>query len=101
MYRSCHQWLPTAIAPHFAVLSYLATDSLHLGADDALKARILPRAAAGVLGAFALTEPEAGSNPADMRTIARREGAGYRIRGTKAFIWVILNLCGAEEAFGP
>lgn len=74
------------IAPHFAVLSYLATDSLHLGADDALKARILPRAAAGVLGAFALTEPEAGSNPADMRTIARREGAGYRIRGTKAFI---------------
>jgi len=24
MYRSCHQWLPTAIAPHFAVLSLLA-----------------------------------------------------------------------------
>lgn len=65
---------------------YLATDSLHLGADPALKARILPRAAAGALGAFALTEPEAGSNPADMRSTARREGAGYRIRGSKAFI---------------
>ena len=65
---------------------YLATDSLHLGADAALKARILPRAAAGALGAFALTEPEAGSNPADMRTTARREGAGYRLRGAKAFI---------------
>ncbi|MTH61769.1 acyl-CoA dehydrogenase family protein [Paracoccus litorisediminis] len=65
---------------------YLATDSLHLGADAELRARILPRAAAGALGAFALTEPEAGSNPADMRTTARREGAGYRIRGSKAFI---------------
>ncbi|MDS9469239.1 acyl-CoA dehydrogenase family protein [Paracoccus sp. MBLB3053] len=65
---------------------YLATDSLHLGADPELKARLLPRAASGALGAFALTEPEAGSNPADMRTTARREGSGYRIRGTKAFI---------------
>lgn len=65
---------------------YLATDSLHLGADAALKARFLPAAAAGSLGAFALTEPQAGSNPADMRTTARREGAGYRLRGNKCFI---------------
>jgi len=65
---------------------YLATDSLHLGADAALKGRILPRAAEGALGAFALTEPEAGSNPADMRTTARREGDGYRLRGSKCFI---------------
>ncbi|MCM2562078.1 acyl-CoA dehydrogenase family protein [Lutimaribacter sp. EGI FJ00015] len=65
---------------------YLATDSLHLGADAALKARMLPRAANGALGAFALTEPEAGSNPADMRTTARREGDGYRLRGSKCFI---------------
>lgn len=65
---------------------YLATDSLHLGADPALRARFLPRAAAGMLGAFALTEPQAGSNPADMRTTARRDGAGYRLRGAKCFI---------------
>lgn len=65
---------------------YLATDSLHLGADAALRARFLPRAAAGSLGAFALTEPQAGSNPADMRTLARRDGAGYRLRGAKCFI---------------
>ncbi len=65
---------------------YLATDSLHLGADPALRARILPRAAAGALGAFALTEPQAGSNPADMRSTATREGAGYRLRGSKCFI---------------
>lgn len=37
---------------------YLATDSLLIGADDALRERYLPDAAAGVkLGAFALTEP--------------------------------------------
>lgn len=65
---------------------FLATDSLRLGADPALKGRILPGAAQGRLGAFALTEPAAGSNPADMRTTARREGAGYRITGSKAFI---------------
>lgn len=65
---------------------FLATDSLHLGAGAELKERILPRAAAGALGAFALTEPGAGSNPADMLTTARREGDGYRLRGSKCFI---------------
>ena len=65
---------------------FLATDSLHLGANAKLKARILPRAAAGALGAFALTEPGAGANPADMRTTARREGDGYRLSGSKCFI---------------
>lgn len=65
---------------------FLATDSIHLGANAKLKARILPRAAAGALGAFALTEPGAGSNPADMRTTARREGDGYRLSGSKCFI---------------
>ena len=65
---------------------YLATDSLHLGADADLRARFLPQAAAGSLGAFALTEPQAGSNPADMRTVARRDGTGYRLRGSKCFI---------------
>src|SRR5690625_3308334 len=40
---------------------YLATDSIFLGADDALKEKYLPAAASGQkLGAFALTEPQAG-----------------------------------------
>lgn len=65
---------------------FLATDSLHLGGDAALCARFLPRAAAGALGAFALTEPQAGSNPADMRSTAWREGEYYRLRGSKCFI---------------
>lgn len=66
---------------------FLATDSVLLGGDAALRARILPDAAAGrTLGAFALTEPQAGSNPADMTTHAQREGDGYRIKGSKCFI---------------
>ena len=65
---------------------FLATDTLLFGAGPELRDRWLPRAAAGALGAFALTEPEAGSNPADMRATATREGAGYRLRGAKCFI---------------
>lgn len=66
---------------------FLATDSILLGGDAALKAQLLPDAAAGkTLGAFALTEPQAGSNPADMTSYALRDGDGYRIKGSKCFI---------------
>jgi alkylation response protein AidB-like acyl-CoA dehydrogenase len=66
---------------------YLATDSIRIGGDDALRERYLPDAATGKkLGAFALTEPRAGSNPVDMATRATREGDGYRITGVKHFI---------------
>lgn len=66
---------------------YLATDSLLLGADAALQDRFLPDAAEGkTLGAFALTERNAGSDPADMKTRAVREGDHYRLKGSKCFI---------------
>lgn len=65
---------------------FLATDAVLIGADAEMRARILPRAASGALGAFALTEPHAGSNPADMRCTARRDGDVYYLRGSKCFI---------------
>ena len=66
---------------------YLATDSIHYGGDEGQRERWLPGAASGrALGAFALTEPGAGSNPADMTTFARREGSAYRLKGVKHFI---------------
>lgn len=66
---------------------FLATDSILLGAGEALRSALLPRAAAGeILGAFALTEPMAGSNPMDMRTKAVREGDHFRLTGSKCFI---------------
>lgn len=66
---------------------FLATDSILIGGNDAQRARWLPPAAAGQsLGAFALTEPAAGSNPVDMKSRARRDGDDYVLNGTKHFI---------------
>ena len=66
---------------------YLATDSILIGGTEAQKQHWLPRAATGeVLGAFALTEPTAGSDPADMKTRARRTDSGWHIKGSKCFI---------------
>ncbi|HEY0276121.1 MAG TPA: acyl-CoA dehydrogenase family protein, partial [Paenirhodobacter sp.] len=66
---------------------YLATDSILLGGTEAQRRAWLPRAASGAaLGAFALTEPTAGSDPADMKTRARRTATGWQIKGTKCFI---------------
>lgn len=66
---------------------YLATDSIVLGGNEGQMQEWLPRAANGeALGAFALTEPTAGSDPADMKTRARRTGNGWHIKGTKCFI---------------
>jgi butyryl-CoA dehydrogenase len=66
---------------------YLATDSILIGGTDGQKQEWLSRAATGeALGAFALTEPTAGSDPADMKTRARRTESGWRIKGTKCFI---------------
>ena len=71
--------------------------SVHLGlvagaverhGTDAQKERWLPRMATGeVLGCFGLTEPDHGSNPADLRSTARAiPGGGYRLEGRKVFI---------------
>jgi alkylation response protein AidB-like acyl-CoA dehydrogenase len=66
---------------------FLATDSILYGGDADQQRHWLPRAATGdALGAFALTEPGAGSNPADMTTTAQRDGTNYHLRGTKHFI---------------
>ncbi|ONI76105.1 acyl-CoA dehydrogenase [Actinosynnema sp. ALI-1.44] len=54
---------------------------------DAQKSRWLERIAAGdVVASFALTEPGAGSNPAGLRTRARRDGDSWVIDGRKQFI---------------
>ena len=52
------------------------------------KARYLPRLASGeIIGSFALTEPEAGSDAGSLKTMARRDGNdGFVINGAKRFI---------------
>ena len=51
------------------------------------KRHYLPKLAAGeITGSFALTEPDAGSDAASLRTSARRDGEHYILNGTKRFI---------------
>lgn len=56
-------------------------------ANDAQKAQWLrPLASGDMLGAFALTEPHAGSDASALRTMARRDGDHYVLNGVKQFI---------------
>jgi alkylation response protein AidB-like acyl-CoA dehydrogenase len=64
-----------------------AARSLLTHGSAAQKAEFLPRLAEGrLLIALALTEPEAGSDAAAVRTRARRTSAGWRITGRKTWI---------------
>jgi len=56
------------------------------GNDDQKRRFLTPLAAGEQLGCFALTEPGAGSDPAGLRTTARRDGDGYVLNGEKLFI---------------
>ena len=65
----------------------LGSYPLVLAGSAEMRNRFLPKVAVGeVIPAFALTEPEAGSDPSGMTTIASKEGDSYRINGTKCFI---------------
>jgi len=65
----------------------LATSCIAEFGDEAQKERWLPEMVDGrPVGAFALSEPEAGSNPAQMSTEARRDGDEYVLNGKKQWI---------------
>jgi alkylation response protein AidB-like acyl-CoA dehydrogenase len=68
-------------------LQCLGSMPLRLGGDETQKARWLPAIEAGrVMAGFAMTEPEAGSDVASMRTRARRDGGDYVLDGGKTLI---------------
>ncbi|MFB6107970.1 MAG: acyl-CoA dehydrogenase family protein [Haloplanus sp.] len=72
----------TALSVHCLATACIAT----FGTDDQ-KARWLPDMADGrPVGMFALSETGAGSNPAEMTTVARRDGDAYVIDGAKQWI---------------
>lgn len=65
----------------------LGSAPVTLFGSEALKRKYLPGIAAGThLGAFALSEPESGSDVANLRTAARRDGDEYVIDGVKTWI---------------
>jgi glutaryl-CoA dehydrogenase len=70
-----------------SVQGSLAMFAIHAFGSEAQKERWLPPMAAGeIIGCFGLTEPDAGSDPAAMRTTARREHDGWVLNGTKMWI---------------
>jgi short/branched chain acyl-CoA dehydrogenase len=65
----------------------LGTQPIYLFGDDEQKARMLPDLCAGrKLGAFGLTEPDAGSDAANVKTRASLDGGEWVVDGAKQFI---------------
>jgi acyl-CoA dehydrogenase len=65
----------------------IGSQGIVIDGTEEQKRKYLPRLAAGdIIGSFALTEPEAGSDAASLKTSARRDGNGYVLNGTKRFI---------------
>lgn len=65
----------------------IGSQGLAIAGTEAQKARYLPRIASGeLITSFALTEPEAGSDGASVRTRAVRDGDVYRLTGSKRYI---------------
>ena len=77
----------SALADLAFVMQGLGTFAISQAAPEHVRDFWLKRAAEGkAIAAFALTEPEAGSDVAALKTVARRDGDTYVIDGTKRFI---------------
>jgi glutaryl-CoA dehydrogenase len=71
----------------FSVQSSLVMYPIHAFGSDAQKDRYLPKLCSGEwVGCFGLTEPDAGSDPASMRTRAKSVDGGYVLNGSKTWI---------------
>jgi alkylation response protein AidB-like acyl-CoA dehydrogenase len=73
-----------SVAVTLSVTNMVAEVIATFGTDEARRAH-LPRLCSGeaVAGAFALSEPQAGSDPAAIRTTVERTAGGYRLTGSK------------------
>jgi len=71
---------------YLLLVQWVPFGAILVGGDDAQKQRYLPGLATGELrGAISVTESQSGSDVAGIRTRAKRDGAGYRLTGSK--IW--------------
>ncbi len=70
-----------------SVQSSLVMYPIHAYGSEEQRQKYLPGLASGqLIGCFGLTEPDAGSDPAGMRTVAKVDGDGFKISGTKTWI---------------
>lgn len=76
-----------ALADFAFAMQGLGSGAVTLGGSDALRREWLPRVARGdAIAAFALSEPEAGSDVAAIKARAARTSKGWSITGTKTWI---------------
>ena len=69
------------------VMQGLGSGPIALAGSDALKKRYLPKAASGdAIAAFALSEPDAGSDVQALKTAAKKKGDAWALDGTKTWI---------------
>ncbi|WP_022727094.1 acyl-CoA dehydrogenase [Fodinicurvata sediminis] len=70
-----------------SVQSSLVMHPINAYGSEEQKKKYLPKLASGEwVGCFGLTEPDAGSDPASMRTVARKVDGGYQLKGSKTWI---------------
>lgn len=70
-----------------SVQSSLVMHPINEYGTDAQKEKYLPKLATGEwVGCFGLTEPDSGSDPASMKTRAKKVDGGYKVSGTKMWI---------------
>ena len=70
-----------------SVQSSLVMYPIHAYGSDAQRRRYLPKLASGEwIGCFGLTEPDAGSDPGGMKTVAKKTDGGYVLSGSKMWI---------------
>jgi glutaryl-CoA dehydrogenase len=70
-----------------SVQSSLVMYPIHAYGSEEQTAKYLPALARGeLIGCFGLTEPDAGSDPGSMRTVAKADGDGFRLSGSKTWI---------------
>jgi len=82
-----HLSYESALADLMFAMQGLGSFPVTLAGSASLKRRLLPLVRAGeAIAAFAITEPEAGSDVGALRTTASRDGGGYVLDGVKTFI---------------
>lgn len=70
-----------------SVQSSLVMHPIHAYGSEEQRRRYLPGLASGeLIGCFGLTEPDAGSDPAGMKTVAKKHGDGFVLTGSKTWI---------------
>jgi len=80
-------WTSPAFRSLIGTNNGIGSQGIVIDGTEEQKARWLPRLASGdIVGSFALTEPESGSDAASLRTTAVRDGEHYVINGTKRYI---------------